>query len=389
MPHRRTKLALISCGLGNVNRGFEISTNRWYEALKDHPELDIRLYCGGKHENGLSVSNLPRNEVIRFLGPLTRINEQRFWEFSYVLEQISFTSFFWPELQEWQPDVVWTKDVPFAHFLPYVRTLTRSNYKIVFSNGGAFRPQTYKDFDFIQHLTPSSYAEAILAGLPKEAMTILPNCVRHDDSAYNRTTLRQRLGYADDDLVVISISAWNCYHKRIDYLIDEVASINDRRVKLLLCGQPETDIAYLKDLAHKKLGDRIQWLTINESEVTSYLKAADIFALASLQESFGNVIVEAALAEIPIICHAHDGGKYILEDDYWLNDLSKPSALSTRILQLRNDTTCAQKTALCAQSVRERFAPSTLVDKFVETIRIAMRLEKQESLRELHALKDN
>jgi 1,2-diacylglycerol 3-alpha-glucosyltransferase len=372
----RIKLALVSTGLGNVHRGFEVSTRRWFDALKMHPDLDVRLFCGGPQGNAQLVNNLPRNQVLNMLGPIARMNEQRFWEFSYVIEQISFAFSFWQELQAWQPDVVWTKDVPFAHFLPYMRTLLRCNFKTVFSNGGAFRPDTYKDFDFIQHLTPSSFEEAILAGLPKESMTVLPNCVTYDSPEEDRTKLRRRLGYNDDDFVVITVSAWNCYHKRIDYLIDEIAAISDQRVKLLLCGQPETDIASLKEYANQKLKNRIQWITIKENEVANYLKAADIFALASLHESFGNVIVEAALAETPIICHAHDGGNYILQDKYWLNDLSQTGALGSRVLQLRSDPNCSEKMAACQKMVSERFAPPVLVEKFVETIKSAIVQEK-------------
>lgn len=368
----RIKLALVSTGLGNVHRGFEVSTKRWFDALKTHPDLDVRLFCGGPQENAKLVPNLPRNQVLNMLGPMARIHERRFWEFSYVIEQISFAFSFWQELQAWQPDVVWTKDVPFAHFLPYMRPLLRCNFKTVFSNGGAFRPHTYKDFDFIQHLTPSSYEEALLAGLPEQRMTVLPNCVTYDSPQEDRTKLRQRLEYADDDFVVITVSAWNCYHKRIDYLIDEIASVNDRRVKLLLCGQPETDIDSLKEYANEKLKDRIQWITIKENEVANYLKAADIFALASLHESFGNVIVEAALAGTPIICHAHDGGNYILQDPYWLNDLSQKGTLSKRILELRSDPHCQEKMSSCTKMVAERFAPRVLVEKFVETIRSAL-----------------
>ncbi len=45
-------------------------------------------------------------------------------------------------------------------FLAILQSGTRSHFKTVFANGGAFQPSTYKDFDFIQHLTRESFDEA-------------------------------------------------------------------------------------------------------------------------------------------------------------------------------------------------------------------------------------
>jgi len=45
---RPIKLALVSCGLGRVQRGFEISTSRWQTALSSDPRLDLRVFSGGE-----------------------------------------------------------------------------------------------------------------------------------------------------------------------------------------------------------------------------------------------------------------------------------------------------------------------------------------------------
>jgi glycosyltransferase involved in cell wall biosynthesis len=48
-----------------------------------------------------------------------------------------------------------------------------------------------------------------------------------------------------------------------------------------------------------------------------------------------NALIEAVLAGLPVICHPHPGGKYILRDDQWFVDLSKSGALADRLRDLR------------------------------------------------------
>ena len=56
---RPIKLALVSCGLGNINRGVESSTARWFEALKDKEDLAVRLFAGGNYRRPLPCQIWP------------------------------------------------------------------------------------------------------------------------------------------------------------------------------------------------------------------------------------------------------------------------------------------------------------------------------------------
>ena len=60
----RIKLALFSCGLGNVHRGFEVSTARWYEVLKEHPMMDVKLFSGARYPQAQPIINIPRDFVL-------------------------------------------------------------------------------------------------------------------------------------------------------------------------------------------------------------------------------------------------------------------------------------------------------------------------------------
>lgn len=368
---RPLRLALISCGLGNVKRGFEVSTDRWYQALKGTPGLDVKLFCGGRHPNGKLVLNIPRDWVM--VSPLAifkPVNRRRFWEFCYGVEQVSYGLFYWPELVMFKPDIVWTKEVPFGYFLPIYRAALGLKFKTVFANGGAFKPATYKDFDYIQHLAPNSYDEALNFGISPEKMTVLTNTVTFTEPKETREQLRYEFGYDNDDFVIMSACAWNAYHKRVDYLINEIAAIPDPKVKLLLCGHPDAETAVLKELARVKLGDRVKWLTLPAEQVPRAMKLADVFALGSLHESLGNVIPEAVMAGLPVVMNVCSSSRFIFgETTEWAIDATQQGNLTQRLLSLRADPYARERMALERPKVIEQFSPESLAPRFLQMAR--------------------
>lgn len=367
--NRRIKLALVSCGLGNVQRGFEVSTSRWFAALNDDPQFEVRLFSGGDYPNATALRNIRRDSILNSpLRILRRLDKQRFWEFSYVVEQLSFFTSFATELMNWAPDVIWTKEVPFAHGLIVLRRLFNQEFKIIFANGGAFRPPTYKDFDFIQHLHPQSYEDAANYGIAHQRMQVLPNCVEYLMPAQSREELRAEFGYRQNDWVVLCVAAWNRYQKRLDYLINEVAAMEDPSVKILMCGHPETETADLQILAGEKLPDRVKWMTLLPHEVHKAMKLADIFVLPSFREGLNNALIEAAMAGLPIISHPHPGAKFVLQDDLWLADLSRIGTLTERLLSFKNEPNEHEKLLHLQQSVHERFSKEELAPRFKEMV---------------------
>ena len=370
---RPIKVALVACGLGHIRRGVEVSTARWYEALKDKNDIDVRLFSGGDYPGATRIDNIPRDLPLKtVLAPFTYFNGRRTWEFCYGLEQITFAAGFGSTLLSWQPDIVWTKETPFAHVLAFTRPMFNLKYKLIFSNGCGFMPATYAHFDFIQHLHQDAYEDAINFGIPANKMTVLPNLVRIPSVSKTKEECRQRFGYKQDDWVIICAAAWNCYHKRIDYLIKEVAKIKDQRVKLLLCGQPETDTVHLKKLAQELLPSRIQWHTLPAQDVPTALKAADIFVLPSLEELFGGVVIEAMMLSIPVITHQKSANRQFSNLHLPTYDLSIPDNLSKYLIQARQTPLDIKHLKNLAQTAQNIYSEEILCQQFIDMAKKAV-----------------
>ena len=370
------KLALLSCGLGRVQRGFEITTSRWQAALSSDSRLDVKVFSGGVFPNAARIWNLPRNDLFdSTLGVLGSLNEKRFWELCYQIEQASFGVGFIPKLFSWQPDVIWTKELSLGRFLLAIRTLLRLKFKIIFAHGGGLGPYSYKHFDFIQHLYPDSFKEATQFGIQKSKMNLLPNCVSYTIPHESREVLRHKFGFQNNDWIVVCVAAWNSYQKRLDYLIDEVASLKDESIKLLLCGHPEAETKALKLLATKKLGTNVRWFTLAAEDVHRALYISNVFVLPSLSEGLSSALIEAAMAGLPIICHPHPGGRHVLEDDRCLVDMSAPGALANKLTILRNELYPETEMKRLQRRAIERFSGDFLADEFYKMVTRALAIE--------------
>lgn len=369
--HPKTKIALVSSGLGNTERGFEVSCARWFRALKNHTSFDVHLLAGGIYPDAIKVPNIKRNNwLLKKMSELPILPEKMRWELTYGVEQVSFLPGLLSELSKINPDVVWVKDVPLAHFIMAASHLPYFKYKVIFANGGIFNPENYKCFDHIQQLNFEGYGVALDAGISGTKMDLIPNCLDAEElwTQCKDKSFRQNHGIASDDYMIVCCAAWNRYHKRIDYLIEEVAKLNDPKVKLVLCGVEESDTPYLKALGEKLLQDRVIWLTLPSDQVPSVVAAADLFVLPSLDEGLGNVLIEAAIIGTPIICHPHSGAKFIIEDPQWMCDLSANGSLASRIVQMKEEPPSRNLLDALRHRVYDKFSDRVLVEDFSRMI---------------------
>jgi 1,2-diacylglycerol 3-alpha-glucosyltransferase len=366
---RKIKVALMSCGLGRVQRGFEISTLRLFNALSKCSQVEVRLFSGAKLDGATEIFNIPRDFSLNtYLAPFTFFNQQRVWELAYGIEQVSYALFVFSELVRYKPEIVWTKETPMAHILHYARNLFGQSFKVVYANGGGFRPATYAIFDHIQQLDQASFQYAMDSGIPPERMSIIPNMVPPLDVSISREEARRFFNFTSSDWVILCVAAWNKHLKRIDFLIDEVAKLDDNSAQLLLCGHPEPDSLELKERARRKLGNRVHWYTLPQSDMPKALKAADVFVLPSTQEHFGSAAVEAIMASIPVVVHQNGSTRLLLDTSLKVTDLSVPGSIERRLKEIKDRPPSAGELSELARIAEERFSERAMIDRFIGMI---------------------
>jgi glycosyltransferase involved in cell wall biosynthesis len=208
---------------------------------------------------------------------------------------------------------------------------------------------------------------------------VLPNFTPKPVLNKTKNECREYFGYSPDDWVITCAAAWNRHHKRIDYLIEEVAKINDERVKLLLCGHPELDTDYLKALAQRLMPGRVQWHTLPAHLVSTALTAADVFVLPSLSELFGGVLIETIMLGIPVIAHHTAAGQQLTGLQFKTYDLSQPDNLTNYLIPLRKSPPPKDALLQLAYDIGQSFSQERLSQQFVEMIEtVATSAEKSQ-----------
>lgn len=150
-------------------------------------------------------------------------------------------------------------------------------------------------------------------GTPGSKIQVVPNFVPQLPRV-NSVEVRQELGLSSADLVIGSVGR-AVFQKNFIVLVDaaEYMLASDSRLRFVIVGGGD-QLDYLKEYVESKGLDGRFVLTGYRHDARALLQAFDIFVSTSLWEPFGNVLVEAGLAGIPVVAPRIDGIPEVVVD---------------------------------------------------------------------------
>jgi glycosyltransferase involved in cell wall biosynthesis len=175
------------------------------------------------------------------------------------------------------------------------------HYKVGWANGTIWRYLRWFHNRTRESYVPSRTTIKGLESLGFERLVLWPRGV--DGTLFRpdrpgRNQVRQALGWGPDDLVISYVSRI-APEKNVSYLADALALVAARRpdVRILFVGdgpmrgELERRIGSIACFAGYRVGE----------ELADHYAAGDIFAFASLTETFGNVVLEAMASGMPVV----------------------------------------------------------------------------------------
>ena len=322
---------VIPCpGIGHVPRGFESSALDLARALQN--DLDVTVYGGQQlQDSDVDVTVLPTLKRTGKASKLLVPAAQR-----YRVEQLLFSGSLVPTLLKNRFDIVHLSDSLVALALTRLRKRLGLDYRLVFSNGGNRDPSLLKNFDLCQVLTPIQKQTALEQGVAEERLEMIPYAIHTHTfraSATSRADARREFGIPENMKVVLAVAPLD-HHKRLDFLVRELASLGRSDVFFLAAGLRTADTPQLEVLAQSALSGRYVFKTVPRSEIKKLYHAADVFALPTLREGFGLVVLEAMAAGIPLVIHDWPLFRWMVPNDACRVDFSEVGAAAARLRAL-------------------------------------------------------
>jgi 1,2-diacylglycerol 3-alpha-glucosyltransferase len=356
----------FSCsGVGILNRGIESFFREAFDGLRCTDGLDVTLWKGAGPESKSErlLWNIPRtSRLAMWIGYSIRRN-------SYVVEQLSSFPSMVRAIRRHLPDLIFYSDSNLGFQLFRWRKQIGVPFRLLFSNGGPCHPP-FSRTDYVHQVAPQYLEEAVAAGEDPKRHRMVPYGIHvppgapNADSAAVRS-IREKLGLPLDRRIVLSVGWIASQHKRMDYVVNEVAQLPQPRPHLVMLGQMDEHSAAILSLAAEKLGpENFTARSVPYEQVTDYYRAADIFTLASLQEGFGRVYLEALIHGLPVIAHDHPVMRFVLGSEGALIDMSKPGALAGELNAALRRATTPEESARRRESVRQRFSWPVLAPQY-------------------------
>lgn len=355
------KIALLCSGLGNVHRGHEVFARDLFDLISD--SVDITLFKGGGQASAreLVIDNVPRNAT--YLDSI-HVAVSPKWE-TAVREQernrIEAETFAYATLRpllEGGFDIIHCLEQEVCNIIYSQRHLFQNTPRIMFSNGGAIPGRNLPRCDFVQEHTDYN-----LSFSAKNKAFMIPHGV--DLSLFNpnvKSDFRIQHGIPDNARVAISVGTIGYWHKRMDYVIKEIAPIED--MYLIIAGQECTDTPEIKEIGKRLMGNRVVFVTLPHDELPKAYAAADVFVLGSLFEAFGIVYLEAMAMGLPVICTKHANQRSIVKEGIFI-DMKAEGALTDAIR--KTDRTVLNELGKRGQTiVTENYDLNVLKRRYIE-----------------------
>lgn len=359
------RVALVSIGIGRVQRGFERMFTDLFGVLRDN--LDVTLFKGGGTPSA-------HEKVPPFLRTATAIARAlplggHAGGATYKGDCVAFGLTLLPELLRGRFDVIHCVDPPLAIVLGYLQRVCRFRGRLLFTEGCRMPPQYYPRVAHIHHVGLVAFQQAVAMGIPESHMTVIPIGVHTERFAktVGRRELRRKHEISDGTFVILVVSNVERVFKRVDYIIEEVSRL-EGDILLWIDGHP--DDPTLPEFARQKLGPRCRITYVPSSEVADLYHLADVMVHANLDEAFGIAVAEALSSGIMVLTHNSPHFEWLVQDPDCLVDMSAPGNLTARLRELtaRGEGFCGRSPAR-AESARQRLDWRCLTPAYVEMYR--------------------
>lgn len=236
--------------------------------------------------------------------------------------------------------------------------------------------QNYKKYSAAIAITETVRQEYLKLKVPSERIKMIPNGVDVDRLEGNfKQDIRKKHGIPSDSTLILSVGR---NHPKKGYVLipDILNRVLNRGIDAywIIIGRRSSELQ--GEIKSRSLRDRI--ILIEEiksadsdydlppSELVDYYHGADMFAMTSLLETFGIVLIEAIAAGLPVVCFNAPGIKDVMRSDCGsICPLNDNDSFADAIYKYAKPGKCKDLTA-SLQNYAQHFSWNPIAEKYLE-----------------------
>jgi glycosyltransferase involved in cell wall biosynthesis len=233
-----------------------------------------------------------------------------------------------------------------------------------------------KRTDFFISVADAMTAQATAVGIgsPEQYITAY-SAIEEDDflepiSQERRNDFRRKYGIAEDAVVLVTVARLFML-KGHEYIIESAKELSKRFANCvwLFVGDGNLSEHYKQQARELGLVDRIKFTgLLPPSQIPLAIQLSDILVHCSLREGLARTLPQSMLCGRPAISFDVDGAREVVnENTGWLIEPKNVEQLIEACAELIGDRDLRQKLGRAGrESVKEKFAPDTMVDTIEE-----------------------
>jgi len=219
---------------------------------------------------------------------------------------------------------------------------------------------------------------ARLCAIPPTRFDVLYNgvdCTRFAPVP-ERTALRRRLGFDDDELVILTVASLTPVkgHDQLLAAAARAVAADLRRLRFLWLGEGAERQALQRRIDELGLGGHVQ-MPGGSDRVSQFLAASDLFVLPSRLEGMSNAILEAMASGLPVVANAVGGNPELVEHGH-VGLLCAPGdvdAMTNALLHLiGNDAERSEMGRLARRRAEQIFSLEAMLQRYADFYRHAV-----------------
>jgi 1,2-diacylglycerol 3-alpha-glucosyltransferase len=210
-----------------------------------------------------------------------------------------------------------------------------------------------------------------------KAIDVLATGVNVKDYAQivKSNNFRKQYGLKPNDKLLIFVGRLG-KEKNIDFLISAMPLIQKqiKNAKLIIIGDGPHRVNLQKQAIKLKIKDSVIFTGyFKKSEVVKAYQSSDIFAFASLTDTQGMVVVEAAAAGLPIVAVKDDAfGEFLQNGQNGFNTQHNKKDFSNKVVQILSNKSLYNKMSKKSQEIARKFTIEKQAKKLVGIYRKLM-----------------